>query len=80
MKADWFGQKVSQGQMMCHVKHRGDDCVDRKVMEMQLPGKRKGEDQRGGIRMCRRRTCRRYKKEKMKCKLEAVATPDGKTR
>ena len=45
---DRFGQKVRQSRLRWygHVKRRDDDCVGRKVMEMQLSGKENGEDQR----------------------------------
>ena len=37
----------------------GEEYLDRRVVEIKLPGKRKKEDQGGGVWMCRERTCRR---------------------
>ena len=40
---DTFGHKVRRPKLRWygHVKSRDEDYVDRKVLEMQLPGKRK---------------------------------------
>ena len=53
LKVDMFGQKVRQSRLgWCgHVKHRDDDYMGRKVLEMQLPGKGNGEDAREGVWM-----------------------------
>ena len=48
VKVEWLGMKMREGRLRWygHVMRRDQECVERKMMEMELPGKRRGRPKR----------------------------------
>ena len=84
-----FGEKTREARLRWygHLRRKDDGYIGRRMLRMELPGKRKREGQKGGLWMWWKRTWLRLKwRRRIQLigetgeRKSAVATPDGKSR